>query len=66
LPPEAASSRADHIERVLEERGHTFGPLRIAAGKSGIAIGFPKDPIIHVSWWVLGGLILTVRILRPR
>jgi hypothetical protein len=43
---------------MLAERGRDL-PLvraRVAAGKSGIAVGFPKDPMFHMSWWLLGGV----------
>jgi hypothetical protein len=57
---------ADNLERMLDERGHTFGSVRIAVGKSGIAFGFPRDPMLHVSWWVLAAMVLAVRFLRRR
>jgi hypothetical protein len=51
--------RFEHVDRLLAERGHALGPrVRVAAGKSGIAVGFPDDPVVHVSWWVLGALAL--------
>jgi hypothetical protein len=59
-------SAADNLERMLDERGHAFGPVRIAVGRSGIAVGFPADPMLHVSWWVLAAMVLAVRFLRRR
>jgi len=45
----------DRAERLLAERGQDLGigSARVAADRSGLAIGFPADPIIRVSWWVL-------------
>jgi hypothetical protein len=60
------SPRADAIERLLEERGHTFGPVRVAVGRSGIAIGFPRDPMVHVSWWAVAAFVVVARLLRRR
>jgi hypothetical protein len=48
------------MERLLEKQGVTFGPVRIALGRSGLAIGFPRDPMLHISWWVLGIVFLVV------
>jgi hypothetical protein len=60
------SPRADAIECLLDERGHTFGPVRVAFGRSGIAIGFPRDPMVHVSWWVIAAFVVVARLLRRR
>jgi hypothetical protein len=64
---EAASTRVrpgrhEEIERLLEERGRSLGvgPARLAFGKSGIALGFPRDPMIHVSWWVVAAFAAVV------
>ena len=38
--------------------------MRVAAGRSGIVLGLPRDPMLHVSWAALavaGGLILALR-----
>jgi hypothetical protein len=44
-------------ERLLDERGRLLaGRIRVAVGRSGIVVGFPHDPMIHVSWWVLAAL----------
>lgn len=53
-----ASERFDEIDHLLAERGHdlAFGRIRVAAGRSGVAVGFPQKPMIHVSWWALAGL----------
>jgi hypothetical protein len=55
---EARTDRVDAIQRLLAERGHDagFAGLRVAAGRSGIAVGFPTDPMLHVSWWAILGL----------
>jgi hypothetical protein len=52
------------MERVLEERGRSFGRVRVAVARSGIAIGFPRDPMLHVSWWALVALVVVVRLVR--
>jgi hypothetical protein len=52
------------MERLLDTRGRTIGPVRIAAGRSGVVLGFPRDPMIHLSWLALivaGGLIIATR-----
>ena len=54
------------VERLLAEQGRTFGPVRIAVGGTGVAIGFPRDPMLHVSWWVLAAVIVAMRLLRRR
>jgi hypothetical protein len=60
------SPRADNIERLLDERGLAFGPVRIAVGRSGVAVGFPRDPMVHISWWALAAVIVVARLLRRR
>jgi hypothetical protein len=42
----------DRAERLLAEHGHDLGiaQVRVAADRRGMAIGFPSDPIVHVSW----------------
>jgi len=55
--------RPDAIEELLAERG--FGTrVRVAAGRSGIAVGFPRDPMIHVSWAALLAIAVVVKLLR--
>jgi hypothetical protein len=58
-PPEPRSGRSDEIETLLAVRGHDLGfaGIRVAAGRSGVAVGFPEDPMIHVSWWVVAALV---------
>jgi hypothetical protein len=53
----ARSRRLDEAERLLAERGRVLGfaRARVAVGRSGIVVGFPQDPLIHVSWLVLTG-----------
>jgi hypothetical protein len=62
------SSRVDDVERLLDEKGRDLGLVRarVAVGRSGIALGFPKDPMLHVSWWVLSGLVLVTGALLVR
>jgi hypothetical protein len=55
---ETRSSQIEEADRLLSERGRQFGRARVALGRSGIAIGFPKDPLLHVSWWVLSAFSL--------
>jgi hypothetical protein len=65
----APSEPPPHIEsaeRFLKERGHTLGSVRVAVGRSGIALGFPENPMLHVSWWALGALLVVLRVLRRR
>ena len=53
-----ASDRFDDVERLLEDQGRSFasGRIRVAAGNSGVAIGFPQRPMIHLSWWAVAGI----------
>jgi hypothetical protein len=60
------SPRTDAIESMLAERGHSFGPVRVAVGRSGVAVGFPRDPMVHVSWWAILATVVIVRFLRRR
>jgi hypothetical protein len=62
-----ASDRLDQVERLLNDRGRRLGPVRVAAGRSGIAVAFPREPMVHVSWAALAaivGLIAAVRVRR--
>jgi hypothetical protein len=61
-------SHVDDAERLLAERGRDLGfaRARVAVGRSGIALGFPKDPMLHVSWWVLSALGLVTGALLVR
>jgi hypothetical protein len=58
-PADAAAGpgreQLDRAERLLAEHGRDLGigRARVAADRTGVAIGFPADPIVHVSWWVL-------------
>ena len=67
--PGSRPTRLAAAERLLDERGHDLGlaGVRIAAGRSGLAVGFPRDPMVHVSWPALGALaLLSVVVLRRR
>jgi hypothetical protein len=60
-------TRLEHAEQLLEERGRRIGPVRIAAGRSGLALSFPDEPMLHLSWIALAvaaGLIVAVRKAR--
>ncbi len=59
------TARVD-VEHLLAEQGRTFGRVRVAVGRTGVALGFPRDPMLHVSWWVLAAAIVAVRLLRRR
>ena len=67
-PTETAAARFDDIESLLAERGHDLasGRIRIAAGRSGVAVGFPQKPLIHVSWFALVGIVVCVGLWRRR
>ena len=54
-----ASDRFESVERLLDEQGHDLaaGRVRVATGRSGVAIGFPQKPMIHVSWWALAAIV---------
>jgi hypothetical protein len=58
----------DDIELLLAERGHDLagGRIRVAVGLSGIAVGFPEDPMLHFSWWALLALVLVDGLRRRR
>jgi hypothetical protein len=51
-PAQPESTRIEKVERMLAEHGHELrlAPIRVAVGRSGIAVGFPEDPMFHVSW----------------
>jgi hypothetical protein len=56
--PAPRSSQLENAERLLAESGHDLGLFRtrVAAGRTGIVVGFPQDPMLHISWAVLAGL----------
>ena len=68
-PSPPRGDRFDDIDRMLAERGRDVGVagLRVATGRTGVALGFPDDPVMHVSWGVLcaavvlGGALLLRR-----
>jgi hypothetical protein len=63
------SSRLEHAEHLLEDRGRRIGRVRVAAGRSGVVIAVPRDPMLHISWPALaaiGGLIVAIRLRRSR
>jgi hypothetical protein len=66
-PPEEQRPHAlEHAEHLLAARGHDlgFGRARVAVGRSGVVVGFPTDPMVHVSWWVVGVIIVAGAWLR--
>jgi hypothetical protein len=71
MEPETTEPTSAHVEdaqRLLAEKGHDVGILRarVAAGRSGVAIGFPRDPMLHVSWPALAELAFLFAVLRAR
>jgi hypothetical protein len=67
-PASGNAGRFDHVERLLDERGNDLGiaGARVAAGRSGLALGFPRDPMVHVSWWALSAAVLGRWLWRRR
>jgi hypothetical protein len=62
-----ASTRIDQAARLLDERGREFGRVRVAAGRSGVVVALPRDPMVHVSWLVLAamtGLVVAIKLRR--
>ena len=57
--------KPDTIEELLAEHGKG-AHVRVAVGRSGIAVGFPRDPMIHVSWGAMLAIAIVVRLLRRR
>lgn len=71
MEPQQSTPRSPQIEnaqRLLAERGRDVGVfrMRVAVGPSGIAIGFPQDPLVHVSWGVLVGAAALIAVVRAR
>jgi hypothetical protein len=65
------SARLDEVERLLAESGHDLpvARARVAVARSGVALGFPRDPILHLSWWALSavaGVVGALALLRRR
>jgi hypothetical protein len=60
--------RFDSLDDLLASHGHDLagGRVRVAAGKSGIALGFPEKPQVHVSWGALAGIALVRTLARRR
>jgi hypothetical protein len=50
------TDRLEHAEQLLAERGRDVGRVRVAAGRSGVVVGFPTTPMIHISWLVLAAV----------
>jgi hypothetical protein len=50
IAPVEGSRQLERAERLLDDRGRRLGLVRIAAGRSGVAVAFPDDPLLHVSW----------------
>ena len=63
---EPGSARIEHVQRLLAEQGRDLGfaGVRVAAGKSGIAVGFRGDSMLHLSWWALSAFALGVALVR--
>jgi hypothetical protein len=56
----------DELEQLLAARGRDIGRMRVAPARSGIVVGFPKDPLLHVSWWILSAAGVLVVMRRRR
>jgi hypothetical protein len=56
----------DELEQTLAARGRDIGRMRVAAARSGIVVGFPTDPLLHVSWWAFAGAGVLAVVLRRR
>jgi hypothetical protein len=65
---EERPERLDEVERMLAERGHDLGAtqFRVAAGRSGVAVGLPNDSMLHLSWVVLSALALLTGVVLAR
>jgi hemoglobin len=63
--PAQDSGRLDQEERPLNDRGRRVGRVRVAAGRSGIAVAFPDDPM-HVSWAALTAIVGIVAAIKVR
>jgi hypothetical protein len=61
-------ARIDAIEDLLADKGRNigFGGVRVAVGRSGIAVGLPNDSIIHFSWLALSAVALVILLVRRR
>ena len=62
----ASSEHVDNAQRMLDASGVNVGPVRVAAGRSGVAVGFSQNALIHVSWWALAAALAVFRLLRRR
>src|SRR5207247_1247926 len=65
----AASPHVERAQRMLARGGHDvpfLRPMRLAAGTSGVAVGFPRDPMVHLSWWALAGGAVLLALVRVR
>jgi hypothetical protein len=61
------STRIAQAARLLDDRGREFGRVRVAAGRSGVVVAFPRDPMVHISWLVLAamtGLVVAIKLRR--
>jgi hypothetical protein len=65
---EERPKRLDEVERMLAERGHDLGAtqIRVATGRSGVAVGLPNDSMLHLSWVVLSALALLTGVVLAR
>ena len=69
-PPAGPQRRLEAVESLLAARGRDLahGRIRVAVGRSGVAVAFPRRPMIHVSWWALVPLaaLPAARVVRRR
>ena len=61
-----SDARLERLERMLAEGGLRLGRFRVAAGRSGVAIGFPGGQMLHLDWIALAGAGVLARLVRRR
>lgn len=62
----ASSEHADSAQRMLDAKGVSVGPVRVAVGRTGVALGFSDSALIHVSWWAIAAALVVIRLLHRR
>jgi hypothetical protein len=63
---ELKSARVEDVGRMLDEQSRELGfaSIRVALGKSGIAVRFRRESMLHLSWWALAAFLGTVALVR--
>jgi hypothetical protein len=62
----ANSKHVENAERMLDVSGVNVGPVRVAVGRTGVALGFSENAVIHLSWLALAAVFVMFRLLRRR